>query len=66
MRALNSEQRDKLNAAILLIGVTKLHDSEFNASTLFGPETQRSDRPVAVATRQAQTAQYPSSPGRSG
>lgn len=41
--SLSSEQQGKLNAAVLLIGATKLHNSGFNEPASFGPETLRSE-----------------------
>ena len=40
---LNSEQKTKLDTAILLIGATKFHDSGFKEPASFGPETLRSE-----------------------
>jgi hypothetical protein len=40
---LNSEQKTKLDTAVLLIGATKFHDSGFKEPASFGPETLRSE-----------------------
>jgi hypothetical protein len=41
--SLSSQQQAQLNTAVLLIGATKLHDSEYQRSPSFGPETLRGD-----------------------
>jgi len=41
--SLSAQQQAQLNTAILLLGATKLHDSDFKGPPGFGPETLRAD-----------------------
>ena len=41
--ALNAEQQNQLNTAVLLIGATKQHDVGFQGSPVISPETLRSE-----------------------
>jgi hypothetical protein len=41
--ALNAEQQNQLNTAVLLIGATKQHDVGFQGAPVISPETLRSE-----------------------